>query len=46
VWRDPGTLGDAAARLAVAPAGHPQGYLDCFDLFVADKSLIDYADGE
>jgi predicted dehydrogenase len=37
VWRDPGTLGDAAARLAVAPAGHPQGYLDCFDLFVADS---------
>jgi predicted dehydrogenase len=37
VWRDPGTLGEAAARLAVAPAGHPQGYLDCFDLFVADS---------
>ena len=34
VWRDPGTL---AARLAVAPAGHPQGYLDCFDLMVADS---------
>jgi predicted dehydrogenase len=37
VWRDPTTLGPAAARLAVAPAGHPQGYLDCFDLFVADS---------
>ncbi|HTE62454.1 MAG TPA: Gfo/Idh/MocA family oxidoreductase [Solirubrobacteraceae bacterium] len=37
VWRDPTTLGDAAARLAVAPVGHPQGYLDCFDLFVADS---------
>jgi predicted dehydrogenase len=37
VWRDPTTLGDAAARLALAPAGHPQGYLDCFDLFVADS---------
>ncbi len=26
----------AAARLAVLPAGHPQGYQDCFNLFVAD----------
>jgi len=37
VWRDPATLGPEAARLAIAPAGHPQGYLDCFDLFVADS---------
>jgi predicted dehydrogenase len=37
VWRDPGTLGEAASRLALAPAGHPQGYLDCFELFVADS---------
>jgi predicted dehydrogenase len=37
VWRDPTTLGEDAARLAIAPAGHPQGYLDCFDLFVADS---------
>jgi len=37
VWRDPGTLGAEAGRLAVVPAGHPQGYLDCFDLFVADS---------
>jgi predicted dehydrogenase len=37
VWRDPTTLAGDAARLAVAPAGHPQGYLDCFDLFVADS---------
>ena len=37
VWRDPGTLGESASRLALAPAGHPQGYLDCFDLFVADS---------
>jgi predicted dehydrogenase len=37
VWRDPTTLGPDAGRLAVAPAGHPQGYLDCFDLFVADS---------
>jgi len=36
VYRDPATLAPDAARLALAPAGHPQGYLDCFDLFVAD----------
>ena len=36
IWRDPGTLGPEAAAYAIAPAGHPQGYLDCFDLFVAD----------
>ena len=29
-------LSPAAARLATLPAGHPQGYADCFDLFVAD----------
>ena len=32
----PGDLSPPAARLAVLPAGHPQGYADCFDLFVAD----------
>jgi predicted dehydrogenase len=37
LWRDPTTLGAEAARLALTPAGHPQGYLDCFDLFVADS---------
>jgi predicted dehydrogenase len=37
VWRDPGALGPEAAPYALAPAGHPQGYLDCFDLFVADS---------
>jgi predicted dehydrogenase len=37
VYRDPTTLAPDAARLALAPAGHPQGYLDCFDLFVADS---------
>jgi predicted dehydrogenase len=25
-----------AARLAAMPAGHAQGYQDCFNLFVAD----------
>jgi predicted dehydrogenase len=37
IYRDPATLAPDAARLALAPAGHPQGYLDCFDLFVADS---------
>ena len=36
VRRDPETLSPAAARFAVLPAGHPQGYGDCFDAFVAD----------
>jgi predicted dehydrogenase len=36
VRRDPATLSPAAARFAFLPAGHPQGYADCFDLFVAD----------
>ncbi len=34
--RDPTTLSPAAARFATLPAGHPQGYADCFDAFVAD----------
>lgn len=34
--RDPGALAPDAARLAVLPPGHGQGYHDCFDLFVAD----------
>jgi predicted dehydrogenase len=37
VWRDPTALQTDAARLALVPAGHPQGYLDCFALFVADS---------
>jgi predicted dehydrogenase len=36
VWRDPVTLSAAAARLATTPAGHPQGYEDCFAAFIAD----------
>ena len=36
VWRDPLTLSPAAARLAVTPVGHPQGYEDCFAAFAAD----------
>jgi len=34
--RDPATLSPAAARFAFLPSGHPQGYADCFDAFVAD----------
>jgi predicted dehydrogenase len=34
--RDPQHLSPAAARLAKLPPGHPQGYADCFDLFVDD----------
>ena len=36
VVRDPGHLSPGAARYAVLPPGHPQGYQDCFDAFVAD----------
>ncbi len=36
VRRDPMALTAPAARFAFLPAGHPQGYADCFDLFVAD----------
>lgn len=34
--RDPDTLHPSAARLSVLPAGHPQGYQDAFNGFVAD----------
>jgi predicted dehydrogenase len=36
VPRDPQALHPAAARYAVLPAGHPQGYQDCFNAFIAD----------
>jgi predicted dehydrogenase len=36
VPRDPEAMSAAAARYAVVPPGHPQGYADCFDAFVAD----------
>ncbi|HLM65172.1 MAG TPA: Gfo/Idh/MocA family oxidoreductase [Acidimicrobiales bacterium] len=36
VARDAAHLAPDAARLATLPAGHGQGYHDCFDLFVAD----------
>lgn len=34
--RDPDTLSESAARYSLLPAGHAQGYQDCFDAFVAD----------
>ncbi|MFV0252616.1 MAG: Gfo/Idh/MocA family protein [Beutenbergiaceae bacterium] len=34
--RGVGQLGADATRLSVLPAGHPQGYQDCFNAFVAD----------
>jgi predicted dehydrogenase len=35
-WRDPAAMRPEAARLATTPAGHAQGYVDCFEAFVAD----------
>jgi predicted dehydrogenase len=34
--RDAEHMSPAAARLSQLPPGHPQGYADCFDLFVDD----------
>jgi predicted dehydrogenase len=34
--RDGDTLDPRSARYSVLPPGHPQGYQDCFNLFVAD----------
>ena len=36
IRKDAAAMSPDAARLAVLPAGHPQGYQDCFNLFVAD----------
>lgn len=36
VPRDAATLDPSAARYVTVPVGHPQGYQECFDLFVAD----------
>jgi predicted dehydrogenase len=35
--RDFDTLDPAAARYVTLPGGHPQGYQDCFDAFVAES---------
>lgn len=34
--RDAAVLDPGNARYSLLPSGHPQGYQDCFDLFVAD----------
>jgi len=34
--RDPAGLSPASARVTSLPAGHPEGYAQCFDAFVAD----------
>jgi predicted dehydrogenase len=36
IKRDPEHLSAPARRYATLPAGHPQGYADCFDAFVAE----------
>jgi predicted dehydrogenase len=36
LWRDPALLHPSAARLTSMPAGHAEGYVACFDAFVAD----------
>jgi predicted dehydrogenase len=36
IKRDPEHLTQAAKRYTTLPAGHPQGYNDCFDAFVAE----------
>jgi predicted dehydrogenase len=37
VSRSPESVGDAVAPYVILPAGHPQGYQDCFNLFVRDS---------
>ncbi len=36
IWRDPAALHPSAARISALPAGHPLGYAEGFDAFVAD----------
>lgn len=36
--RDPEVMGPEATRLSRVPAGHAQGYQDCFNAFVADTA--------
>jgi predicted dehydrogenase len=40
VPRDIAGMSADATRLSFLPAGHPQGYADCFDLFVADAHAV------
>ncbi|MFF2777439.1 Gfo/Idh/MocA family protein [Streptomyces sp. NPDC058052] len=46
--RDPLSLSEAARRYSPLPAGHPQGFHDCFNAFVADAYAAlggDHRDG-
>ena len=45
VVRGPDTLGQSAAAYAYLPAGHPQGYQDCFNAFVRDAYAAAACDG-
>ncbi len=38
--RDIAGMSADASRLSFLPAGHPQGYVDCFDLFVAEAHAV------
>src|SRR5215217_7364381 len=40
VPRDIAGMSADATRLSFLPAGHPQGYADCFDLFVAEAHAV------
>ncbi|MGO2860484.1 MAG: Gfo/Idh/MocA family protein [Brevibacterium sp.] len=40
IMRDPETLSPDAARLCTVPAGHPQGYQDAFNAFIADSYAV------
>ena len=40
VPRDIAGMSEDATRLSFLPAGHPQGYADCFDLFVAEAHAV------
>ena len=40
LMRDPEILTADAARLCTVPAGHPQGYQDAFNAFVADSYAV------
>jgi predicted dehydrogenase len=40
VPRDIAGMSPDAERLSFLPAGHPQGYADCFDLFVAEAHSV------
>jgi predicted dehydrogenase len=46
VVRDPSLGFPDQRRLAVVPAGHPQGYLDAFAAFVADTYAAVRAEGD